>query len=145
MSISSSLRASVATSFSYTPSSGSPASDTATADDTDYGGSASATSAYDDDWILCTVLSLQPWQSDDRNHLSFRAGELLEIVQREQTGWWAALDPEDDSHVGWIPSAYASGPLSQAIIEQYRRLSRERRLTEYHRLCHDTIQVSSSF
>lgn len=132
----------MATSFSYAPSSSGGQDATATADDTDHDSSTRATYDDNDDWILFTVLTLQPWQSDDRNHLPFRAGELLEIVQREETGWWAALDPEDDSHVGWIPSAYASGPLPQSTVEQYRRLARERRLSEYNRLCHDTIQKS---
>lgn len=55
------------------------------------------------DWRVCYVLCQHDYTSSDRDHLSFRKNEVLEIIKKENSGWWAALRGD---HVGWIPSAF---------------------------------------
>lgn len=74
-----------------TPDSGSPGSST----------ESTAYSTANADWRICSVLCLHDYTSDDPSHLSFTRNEILEIVQQEETGWWAALRLEEN-HVGWI-------------------------------------------
>lgn len=57
------------------------------------------------DWRLCFVLCLYEFTSEDPDHLPFRKGEILEIVKKEDSGWWAALRGDK---IGWIPSAFVT-------------------------------------
>lgn len=86
-----------------TPDSGSPASSVGLSN-----GSTNSTtsSSGDSSWRICSVLCLHDYTSSDPTHLSFARNEILEIVQQEESGWWAALRIEDN-RVGWI-SRYAS-------------------------------------
>ncbi|KAI0962330.1 hypothetical protein AcW1_001177 [Taiwanofungus camphoratus] len=51
------------------------------------------------------VLCLYDYEAADADQLSFRKNEILEIIKREESGWWAAMRP-GGYEVGWIPSAY---------------------------------------
>jgi son of sevenless-like protein len=66
-------------------------------------GSRTPSSAGSSDWRVCYVLCQHDFKSTDRDHLSFRQKEILEIVKKEESGWWAALR---DNRIGWIPSAF---------------------------------------
>ena len=71
---------------------------------------------------LCSVLCLYDFTSDDPDHLTFRAQELLDVVRQEDTGWWAALRRDGGLRVGWVPSAFVQ-VLSDEMAD---RLWRER-------------------
>jgi len=64
------------------------------------------------------VLCLYDFEATDPDQLSFRRNEVLDIVQQEASGWWAALR-ESDGTVGWIPSAYVD-PISEQTAEHMR-------------------------
>lgn len=72
------------------------------------------TGGQDEAARLCTVRCLYDFASEDPDHLAFRAGELLDVVRQEDTGWWAAVRRDGD-HVGWIPSAFVL-PVSDADL-----------------------------
>jgi son of sevenless-like protein len=54
---------------------------------------------------ICSVICLYDFSSSDSDHLSFRRNEVLNIVRKEESGWWAAVRG-DVSEVGWIPASY---------------------------------------
>ncbi|EIW64034.1 ras GEF [Trametes versicolor FP-101664 SS1] len=64
------------------------------------------------------VLCLYDYNAEDGSQLSFRRNDILEVVKKEETGWWAAVRPEDDT-VGWIPSAFVE-PISDALADKLR-------------------------
>ncbi|KIW87740.1 myosin-1 [Cladophialophora bantiana CBS 173.52] len=45
------------------------------------------------------------FNSPNANELSIRAGEMVEIVQKENNGWWLCKNPQTNAQ-GWTPSAY---------------------------------------
>ncbi|TCD65471.1 hypothetical protein EIP91_002589 [Steccherinum ochraceum] len=67
---------------------------------------------------LFHVLCLYDYEATDEDQLSFRRNEVLDIVQQEASGWWAALR-ESDGTVGWIPSAFVD-PISEHTAERLR-------------------------
>ncbi|KAI8981176.1 ras GEF [Trametes punicea] len=71
---------------------------------------------------LFYVLCLYDYDAEDSSQLSFRRNDILDVVKREETGWWAAIRPEDNS-VGWIPSAFVE-PISDALAEKLRNTPR---------------------
>ncbi|KAF8578064.1 ras GEF [Ramaria rubella] len=58
--------------------------------------------------------------------LSFRAGQIIQVLNRDASGWW---DGELDGRRGWFPSNYVSG------LDQVGRLKDEV-LVELHRTNH---------
>lgn len=76
-----------------------------------------------------TVLCMYDFQSDDSVHLSFRRNEMLDIITREATGWWAAMR-RGGNVVGWIPQAFVC-PLSEEMAERLRSVREELRVFEY--------------
>ncbi|KZT72955.1 ras GEF [Daedalea quercina L-15889] len=64
------------------------------------------------------VLALYDYEAVDSDQLSFKKNEVLEIVKREESGWWAALRPGDNL-VGWIPRAFVE-PISERVVQQLR-------------------------
>ncbi|KAM7206724.1 myosin-1 [Rhypophila sp. PSN 637] len=46
---------------------------------------------------------LYDFVSDKENELSIRTGELIEIVQKENNGWWLAKQGDQQA---WVPAAY---------------------------------------
>ncbi|KAF8641186.1 hypothetical protein AX17_000821 [Amanita inopinata Kibby_2008] len=79
---------------------------------------------------LCTALCMYDLHTNDPDQLSFNKGELLEIVRKEGTGWWAALRHGSDS-VGWVPEVFVK-PISIDMANKLRViLPEELRLYEY--------------
>ncbi|KAK0466321.1 ras guanine nucleotide exchange factor domain-containing protein [Desarmillaria tabescens] len=79
--------------------------------------------------IICTVLCMYDFQSDNPIHLSFRRNEMLDIITQEATGWWAAMR-RGGNVVGWIPQAFVR-PLSWEMAERLRSILEELRVFEY--------------
>lgn len=69
------------------------------------------------------------FQSNDPIHLPFHKNEILDIVQRENTGWWAAMRAGGDV-IGWIPQAFVK-PLSEEMTDRLRNVREELRVYEY--------------
>ena len=44
-------------------------------------------------------------QQQDANCLSFRAGQVIHVLNRDESGWW---DGELDGQRGWFPSNYVN-------------------------------------
>ncbi|KAH9858290.1 ras GEF [Lenzites betulinus] len=70
---------------------------------------------------LFYVLCLYDYDAEDKSQLSFRRNDILDVVKKEETGWWAAVRPEDNT-VGWIPSAFVE-PISDALADKLRSSS----------------------
>ena len=81
------------------------------------------------EWILLSVLCLYDFESHDSDHLSFRKNQILDIVKQEESGWWAAISP-DERRVGWVPKAFLQ-PLSVEMVEKLRTVREELRVFEY--------------
>ncbi|KAI0673621.1 ras GEF [Trametes maxima] len=67
---------------------------------------------------LFYVLCLYDYDAEDSSQLSFRRNDILDVVKKEETGWWAAVRPEDNT-VGWIPCAFVE-PISDALADKLR-------------------------
>ncbi|KAM5536010.1 hypothetical protein V8D89_010268 [Ganoderma adspersum] len=67
---------------------------------------------------LFYVLCLYDYDAEDSDQLSFRRNDILDVVKKEDTGWWAAIRL-DDHRVGWIPSAFVE-PISDALADKLR-------------------------
>ncbi|KAI0660561.1 ras GEF [Cubamyces menziesii] len=67
---------------------------------------------------LFYVLCLYDYDSEDSTQLSFRRNDILDVVKKEKTGWWAAIRPESNT-VGWIPSAFVE-PISDTLADKLR-------------------------
>ena len=110
--------------------------------------SSSNTSAGSRGYRVCYALCLHDYFSDDPTHLSFDRNEILEIIAQEETGWWAAMRPDED-RVGWIsrcvqlcvktfirdiltlqPSAFVE-PLIDSVAERLLRTPASSRSYEY--------------
>ncbi|GLB35754.1 putative guanine nucleotide exchange factor for Ras-like GTPases; N-terminal motif containing protein [Lyophyllum shimeji] len=79
--------------------------------------------------IICSVLCMYDFRSDDPDHLSFYKNEILDIVRQEESGWWAAIRKDKD-RVGWIPQAFVER-ISDEMAEKLRNTRRELRAFEY--------------
>jgi son of sevenless-like protein len=78
---------------------------------------------------LFSVLCKYDFSSDEDGLLPFRKGEILEVVKRDNTGWWAAMRKEGPI-VGWIPQAFVV-QLSPDMVDKLRNTRRECRIYEY--------------
>ncbi|KAJ7361302.1 ras guanine nucleotide exchange factor domain-containing protein [Mycena albidolilacea] len=79
--------------------------------------------------VLCSVLCMYDFQSDDADHLEFRKNEILDVVKQEDTGWWAAMRRGGD-FIGWIPQAFVN-PLTEEMTEKLWNVREELRVYEY--------------
>ena len=79
------------------------------------------------DWRLCYVLCLYEFTSDDPDHLPFQKGEILEIVKKEDSGWWAAFRRE---RIGWIPSAFVT-QITDEFAGSLRHIREDLRVYHY--------------
>lgn len=77
------------------------APDSASPHSAGFSASSSKSSAGSRGYRICYALCLHDYLSDDPTHLPFTRNEILEIVAQENTGWWAAMRPGEDT-VGWI-------------------------------------------
>eukprot|EP01121_Diplochlamys_sp_Union-15-3_P009149 TRINITY_DN2472_c0_g1_i5.p1 TRINITY_DN2472_c0_g1~~TRINITY_DN2472_c0_g1_i5.p1 ORF type:complete len:144 (+),score=31.40 TRINITY_DN2472_c0_g1_i5:275-706(+) len=39
--------------------------------------------------------------------LSFKSGQMLDIVKKDESGWWLGII--DDGEIGWVPGSYFEG------------------------------------
>ena len=72
---------------------------------------------------ICSVICLYDFSSSDSDHLSFRQDEVLNIVKKEESGWWAAVRG-DGSEVGWVPASYVHTLSDDAAEEPYTVLEK---------------------
>lgn len=79
---------------------------------------------------ICSVLCLYDFNSSDSDHLSFSKNEILEIVRKEDSGWWAAVR-KDGSEVGWIPASYVRA-LPEDVAEKVHHLQEETQIPHYN-------------
>lgn len=73
------------------------------------------------------MLCLYDFESSDPDHLPFHRNEILEIVKKEESGWWAALR---DDRVGWVPKAFVT-ELTDDAAAKLRDVREELRVYEY--------------
>lgn len=93
---------------------------------------ASTVTGSDDDGsdtVLQSVLCMHDFRSNDPGVLGFRRNEILDIVRREETGWWAAMRAGGDV-IGWIPQAFVK-PLTKEMADRLRNVHEELRVYEY--------------
>ena len=64
-------------------------------------------STHDDQQYISTFFckALYDYQSQDDSSLSFRRGDVIEVLTRLETGWWDGLLGEER---GWFPSNYVA-------------------------------------
>jgi hypothetical protein len=81
--------------------------------------------------ILFPVLCMYDSFDFSDQVISFRKGEILDIIQcRDDLGWWAALRTEG-SKVGWISKLYVQR-LSKEMAEKLRKIPQVVRVHEYN-------------
>lgn len=103
-----------------------------------------------------SVLCIYDFRAADDDQLSFRKNEILLIVKRENTGWWAAMRRGGDT-IGWIPQAFVN-TLTEEMAERLANVKEDLRFYVYQaeqlwepevesaprgRVCH--LSVDSSF
>ena len=91
---------------------------------------------------ICSVICLYDFSSSDSDHLSFRRNEVLNIVKKEESGWWAAVRG-DGSEVGWVPASYVQS-LSDDAAERPYTIPEKTRVPEY-RADQDSVTSASLF
>jgi son of sevenless-like protein len=79
--------------------------------------------------IICSVLCLHDFETDDPDQLKFNRNEILDVVKQEDSGWWAAMR-RDEMHVGWIPRTFVE-PLSDGMADKLRNVREQLRIYEY--------------
>lgn len=52
--------------------------------------------------------------------LSFRAGQIIRVFNRHQTGWW---DGECNGQRGWFPSNYVNTQISVSLLRTFYKTS----------------------
>ncbi|KAL1924796.1 uncharacterized protein VTP21DRAFT_4450 [Calcarisporiella thermophila] len=60
--------------------------------------------------VLCIVRALYDYQGSDSSSLNFQKGDVIEVLNQLETGWW---DGVVDGKRGWFPSNYVE------VIEKY--------------------------
>jgi son of sevenless-like protein len=61
-------------------------------------------------FVNFSVLCMHDFNPEDAGLLSFRKNDILDVIKRDESGWWAAIrqDGPTGPLVGWIPQAYVS-------------------------------------
>jgi len=70
-----------------------------------------------------SVLCLHDYEPTDPDQLGFKKGDILAILKREDTGWWAAAM---GSTIGWVPRGYVE-PISEDMAQALKNVHRELR------------------
>ncbi|KAI6012583.1 SH3 domain-containing protein [Pisolithus orientalis] len=78
--------------------------------------SGSTPSTGTSDWAICHVVCNFDFESPDPDQLSFSKDEVLAVVKKEDSGWWAAMRLEGD-RIGWIPSSFVE-PLPEWKLDE---------------------------
>ncbi|KAJ3717263.1 ras guanine nucleotide exchange factor domain-containing protein [Lentinula guzmanii] len=81
------------------------------------------------DSMICSVLCMHDFISDDEAHLSFSKNEILDIIKQEESGWWAAMRRGGDT-IAWIPQAFVK-PLERKMAERLLNVREGLRIYEY--------------
>ena len=68
--------------------------------------------------VFCRAL--YDYQSRDASSLSFRKGDIIEVLTQLDSGWWDGLLHDER---GWFPSNYVA-PVSEEELEQELRTAR---------------------
>lgn len=86
-----------------------------------------------DTTIPFPVLCMYDFSDVSDEVISFRKGEILDIIQcRDDLGWWAAMRTEESKvKVGWISKSYVQR-LSKEMAERLRKLPQVVRVHEYN-------------
>jgi son of sevenless-like protein len=84
------------------------------------------------DVVVFSVLCMYDFDSDEAGLLSFKKNEILDVVKRDESGWWAAMrqDEQGAPVVGWISRAYVS-VLSEEMEEKLWNIEKQFRIPEY--------------
>lgn len=76
-----------------------------------------------------SVLCLYDFRAADDDQLSFRKNEILLVVKRENTGWWAAMRRGGNT-IGWIPQAFVNS-LTEEMAERLANVKEDLRFYVY--------------
>ena len=79
---------------------------------------------------LFSVLCLHSYESREESGLSFRKNEILQILETEDSGWWAARR-KGDKDIGWIPRAYVA-KLEDDWVDRFEEMREEIRCSQFH-------------
>lgn len=84
------------------------------------------------EFISISVLCMHGFESEEAGLLPFKKGEILDVIKRDETGWWAAMkqSKSQGSRIGWIPQAYVS-VLSEEMANKLRNVEKHARLKVY--------------
>lgn len=84
------------------------------------------------EFISISVLCMHDFEPEEAGLLPFRKGEILDVIKRDETGWWAAMkqSKSKESRIGWIPQAYVS-LLSEEMANKLRNVEKKSRLKDY--------------
>jgi len=88
-----------------------------------------------------SVLCMHDFSPEEPGLLSFRKNEILDVIKRDESGWWAAIQQDGATGplVGWIPQAYVS-VLSEEMAIKLRSKGEIR--NEYHAPIFDGSHVA---
>jgi len=76
---------------------------------------------------LFTALCMFDYEPDRADTIAFKKNDLLSIVHKEDSGWWAALV---DDQIGWVPKYYLRA-LSPEMANVMRRIPHAMRIIEF--------------
>ncbi|KAI4888271.1 hypothetical protein NFI96_013856, partial [Prochilodus magdalenae] len=75
--------------------------------------------AMSGDECVCVFLVAADYQRQENTEISLRAGQRVEVIEKNDTGWWFVSTAEEQ---GWVPSTYLISPTEQ---QDNRRTSKE--------------------
>ena len=78
---------------------------------------------------ICSVIGLYDFIASDADRLSFRKQEILEIVRKDESGWWGAVRG-DGSEIGWIPAKFVR-TLSDDVAHRVSDIRERTRIPEF--------------
>uniref|UniRef100_A0A3B1J8H1 SH3 and PX domains 2A n=1 Tax=Astyanax mexicanus TaxID=7994 RepID=A0A3B1J8H1_ASTMX len=59
--------------------------------------------SYNGDECLCVFVVAADYQRQENTEISLRAGERVEVIEKNDTGWWFVSTAEEQ---GWVPATY---------------------------------------
>lgn len=96
--------------------------------------------------FVFSVLCMHDFESDEAGLLSFKRNEILDVVRRDESGWWAAVrqDGQSTPVVGWVSRAYVA-VLSEEMAEKLCNVEKQFRIPEYEaEMLYNTAPVAGS-
>jgi hypothetical protein len=80
-----------------------------------------------------SVLCMHDFNPEEPGLLSFRKNEILDVIKRDESGWWAAIQQDGPTGplVGWIPQAYVSVLSEEMAIKLRSKGGIRDRFVEY--------------